>query len=307
MRLKQRIKVCFEGFVEDGAFESAAAISFYAITSLPPLVVLTVSLGGMLVNDESLQSYLIVQANSMFGPSAAEVISLILVSSQEGSHGVAALVGLGTLLLTAGGLHAQLQASLNKIWNIERKPTPFLKRFLGDRLLATLTIIGTGVLLIASLFFSTLVRLASTWLNSALSMEFISFEKTQAFTTFFLLAAMVALLFRLLPDARVAWRDVWKGAFLTSALFALSRHLMAFYLAKTSFSVSYGQAGTVVLLLLWIYFSALIFLFGAEWTSVEAGIRGRHIVARNPGLKAQVIAGMQQFPTAKQVVESKDP
>jgi len=296
MNLMEKIKLCFTGFFEDESPQSAAAISFYAVTSLPPLVVLLVSCAGLLISDQAFQAYLIAQVGQLFGPSGAEVISMIIVQSADGRHGTAALLGFLLLMLTAGGLHAQLQAALNKVWNINRHPQPFFQRFLGDRLLATLTIAATGMLLIVSLFVTTFIQATSKWLDGKIEMEFISAQRTQNLTTFILLTVMVALLYKLLPDARVAWRDVWKGAFLTSVLFAGTRWVLALYLSRGSLTVSYGQAGTLVVLLVWIYFSSLIFLFGAEWTSIEAKIKGREIVAKQVPDSHLVLSKIPAFP-----------
>lgn len=299
MTLWQKIKRCSAGFVEDEAPQSAAAISFYAVTSLPPLIVLFISCAGLLVNDEAFQGYLIGQVGQLFGPSGAEVVSIIIVQSAQSRHGLAALIGLVTLLITSGGLHAQLQTSLNKMWNIRRRKQQMWRQFMGDRLLGIVTIAMTGIVLVASLLISTVFRATSSWVEQQFSISLISIERTQTLTSFLLLTVMVALLFKVLPAARVAWRDVWRGAFLTSFLFAVARQLIALYLSSASLSVSYGQAGTLVLLLLWVYVTALIFLFGAEWTSIEAELGGRHIVARSLPLIVELTRDMGDYPQTR--------
>ena len=133
MTFPQKVKRCIIGFMEDEAPQSAAAVSFYAVLALPPLIVLMVSCAGLLVSDVSFQSYLIAQAGQLFGPSAAEIVSMIIVQSQHQRHGLAALVGLVVLIITSGGLHSQLQAALNKVWNIQRRRKPAWKQFFGDR------------------------------------------------------------------------------------------------------------------------------------------------------------------------------
>ena len=296
MTLWQKFQRCCKGFVEDEAPDSAAAISFYAVTSLPPLIVLFISCAGLLISDESFQVYLISEAGQLFGPSGSEIVSMIIVQSEDQRHGLAAIVGLVTLVITAGGLHAQLQSALNKVWNIERRKQAALKRFVGDRLLASLTIAVTGFILILSLFVTTFFRATSAWFSERFHVDFMSAERAQSLASFVLLTVMIALLYKLLPDARIAWRDVWRGALITSLLFAGARYVAAIYLAKTSLTVSYGQAGALALLLVWIYLSALIFLFGAEWTSIEAEVRGRNIVARNPTKMRVLLRCMNDFP-----------
>lgn len=271
-------------------------MSFYAVLALPPLIVLMVSCAGLLVSDVSFQSYLIAQAGQLFGPSAAEIVSMIIVQSQHQRHGLAALVGLAVLIVTSGGLHSQLQAALNKVWNLERRRRPAWKQFFGDRIVASVTVAATGLVLIFSLILSTALRATSAWLSSRFNLDLITFQRTQAVGTFLLLTALIALLYRMLPDARVAWRDVWRGAFITSLLFAVCRHFFALYLSQTTLTMSYGQAGALVLLLLWIYFSALIFLFGAEWTSIEAELRGRQIVAKDRPYQQILMCRMESTP-----------
>lgn len=305
MTFFEKIKRCAIGFMEDEAPQSAAAISFYAVLALPPLVVLLVSCAGMLMSDMSFQAYLISQVGQLFGPSGAEIVSMIIVQSQSQDHGFAAFVGLMVLVVTSSGVHSQLQAALNKVWNITRRSRAPIRQFFGDRLVAIVTVGATGLILFVSLFLSTLIRAASAWLNERFHTDVISLERTQSLTTFLLLTVLVALLYRLLPDARVAWRDVWRGAFITSFLFAISRYIFAFYLSRTSLSVSYGQAGTLVLLLLWIYFSSLIFLFGAEWTSIEAELRGRRIVAKNRPVIHELASKMSSYPRQHNVIELK--
>ena len=205
MTFPQKVKRCIIGFMEDEAPQSAAAVSFYAVLALPPLIVLMVSCAGLLVSDVSFQSYLIAQAGQVFGPSAAEIVSMIIVQSQHQRHGLAALVGLVVLIITSGGLHSQLQAALNKVWNIERRRKPAWKQFFGDRLVASLTVAATGLVLILSLVLSTAMRATSAWLSSRLHLDIITFQRTQAVGTFLLLTALIALLYHMLPDARVAW------------------------------------------------------------------------------------------------------
>jgi len=304
MTFPQKVKRCIIGFMEDEAPQSAAAVSFYAVLALPPLIVLMVSCAGLLVSDVSFQSYLIAQAGQLFGPSASEIVSMIIVQSQHQRHGLAALVGLVVLIITSGGLHSQLQAALNKVWNIQRRRKPAWKQFFGDRLVASLTVAATGLVLILSLVLSTAMRATSAWLNSRLHLDVITFQRTQAVGTFLLLTALIALLYRMLPDARVAWRDVWRGAFITSLLFAVCRHFFAIYLSETTLTVSYGQAGALVLLLLWIYFSALIFLFGAEWTSIEAQLRGREIVAKERPFIQILVCKMEDTPMTREIYKT---
>lgn len=296
MTFFKKLKRCMVGFVDDEALQSAAAISFYALLALPPLIVLMVSVAGLMISDSSFQAYLIAQAGQLFGPSGAEIISMIIIQSNMASHGWAAVVGLVVLMVTSSGLHSQLQIALNKMWNLERKERAAVVRFFLDRVIASVTVAATGVVLIVSLFLTTALRAASTWLNARFHMDVLSFQRTQDLGTFLLLTALVALLYRMLPDATLHWRDVIRGAFITSFLFTITRHFFAMYLSRTSLTVSYGQAGTLVLLLLWVYFSAIIFLFVAEWTSIEAEARGRHIRARNLPFVRVMIWRLERYP-----------
>jgi membrane protein len=308
MTFFEKLKRCVLGFVADEALQSAAAISFYALLALPPLIVLMVSVAGMMISDAAFQAYLIAQAGQLFGPSGSEVISMIIVQSNHADHGWAAFLGLLVLMVTSSGLHSQLQIALNKMWNLKRKKRGAVRRFFFDRLVASVTVAATGVVLIVSLFLTTALRAASTWLNTKFHMDVMTFQRTQDVGTFFLLTALVALLYHMLPDANLDWRDVWRGAFITSLLFTITRHFFALYLSRTSLTVSYGQAGTLVLMLLWVYFSALIFLFVAEWISIGAEARGRQIVARNLPLNKVMVCRLNPYPAGRmEISEDLDP
>jgi membrane protein len=298
MKFLRKLKQCVIGFVADEALQSAAAISFYALLALPPLIVLMVSVAGLMISDSSFQAYLIAQAGQLFGPSGSEIVAMIIVQSNLSRHGIAAVVGLIVLIVTSGGLHSQLQAALNKMWNLKRRKRGAVIRFLIDRLIASVTVALTGVVLIVSLFLDTALRAASNWLNAKIHMDVLSFSRTQDVGTFLLLTALVALLYHMLPDAKIDWRDVMRGAFITSFLFTITRYFFAMYLARTTLTVSYGQAGTLVLLLLWVYFSALIFLFVAEWVSIGAEERGRKIVAKDLPLGKALISKLDEYPGA---------
>ena len=287
-------------FLQDNAATEAAAISFYAVTALSPLLVVLVSLASVLVPDDVFKGYLLHQTDQVFGNVISGFVGTVL-SEAKSASGWAAVAGLAFMLISAAALFAQLHLSLNKVWRISPAGGTSFKLLLKDRLVALVVVLLTGALLISSLFLSAMLEVAGQWLSQSLALHVNTVTLTQNGLAFFLLTAMCALLFKTLPDTTITWRDVASGAAVTAALFLVTKSIFAYWLARSNVTAGYGQVGAVVLLLLWVYFSSVVFLLGAEWTALRANARGRTIRSLRRST-AQEMAENQDFPVLEAVV-----
>jgi membrane protein len=274
-------KEAVRDFLEDDCMTAAAALSYYTIFSLPGILVLILLLLGAVMDPTDVRGQLESQIQSLIGAGGAEGIRTILEESERPGGGLLpTIIGLATLLFGATGAFAQLQQSLNRAWNVEPDPNQGgFKNFLTKRLLSFGLILAIAFLLLVSLVISAVLSalgerlsglLASgisepllQWLNIAISLVVITF--------------LFAAMFKILPDAKIGWRSVWVGAAVTTLLFVAGKFLIGFYLGRSNPGEAYGAAGTLIILLLWIYYSSLILLFGAEFTETWADRRGQGI------------------------------
>jgi membrane protein len=266
-------------FIEDDCPTMAAALSYYTVFALPPLLVLLLLLAGAVVNPEDLRGTIQTQMQALMGPKAAATIPTILQHAQlPGSHGVIATV-LGVLVLAIGatGFFGQLQAALNRAWEV--KPDPHqggIKNFLMKRVFSFGMILALALLLLVSLVLSALFAAFGGALGRFLP-EGISVTVLQVFNfvlSFGLITLLFAAVYRVLPDARIRWRDVWVGAAATAFLFVIGKTLLGLYLGHSNPGEAFGAAGSLALLLVWIYYSSMIVLLGAEFTQIWADRRG---------------------------------
>ena len=271
------LKETFADFNEDKAPRLGAALSYYTIFSLAPLLVVIMGIVGLFYSgaDLALQK----QIAGVVGKDAAAAISEILQHANENKgHGiVATVVGTITLLLGAGGLFGQLQDSLNTIWEVRPKPQGFMA-MLKNRFLSFSMVLGTGFFLLVSLVASALISSAGEWLESMVSMPAFVLQALNIIVTFAVVTALFATIFRNLPDVEINWHDVWVGAAMTSFLFGIGKYALGLYLGKGTIASAYGAAGSLAVLLIWIYYAAQILFFGAEFTQVYAKKYGSKIV-----------------------------
>jgi membrane protein len=268
---KDLVKETFAEWSRDKASRLAAALSYYTIFSVAPLLIIAIAVAGLVFGREAATRQLAAEVEGLLGPQGAEVIQgLLQNASKTGAGIVATAVGVGTLLLGASGAFAQLQDALNTIWEVKPKAGRGVRGMLRDRFLSFSLVLAIGFLLLVSLVLSAALAAVGKYLagilpvSSAL-MQGLNFALSFAVTTF-----LFALIFKVLPDVRIRWRDVWIGAAVTALLFSVGRFLIGLYLGRSSVSSAYGAAGSLVVLLVWIYYSAQILLLGAEFTQVYA-------------------------------------
>jgi membrane protein len=250
-------------FWDDDAMGLASGLAFYTALSLAPLVLIVIKIAGVL--DPHAQDHVIAQVNGFAGQQAGKAVAdVIEAANQNESTGtIAAALGLATLLFSATGVFAQLQDALNRIWDVRPKPGQGLWGTVRKRVLSFGMVLTIAFLLLVSLVISAAISALiseETWLWSAVNFA----------SSIGLFTALFALMFRYLPDVRIAWKDVWTGAALTAVLFSVGKLAIGFYLGRSSVSSAYGAAGSLVVLLLWVYYSAMVFFFGAEITEAYA-------------------------------------
>jgi membrane protein len=257
-------------WTEDKASALAAALAYYALFSLAPLVLIAVALAGLLFGRDAAEGRLYEQIAGLVGDaSAAAVQSLVAGMHQQTSEGiVATVVGLATLLFGASGVFAQLQDSMNTIWKAKPPTTNGILEFLRVRFLSFSMVLGIGFLLLVSLILSAILAAVGEYLGEVIPGGAAVGQAINGTVSLAVVTVLFAMIYKVLPDTYVAWRDVWLGALVTSFLFTVGKFAIGFYLGKASVASSYGAAGSVVIVQLWVYYSAMLLYLGAEFTYV---------------------------------------
>jgi membrane protein len=256
-----------------------AALAYYTVLSLVPLLVVIIAMIGLIFGRDAAQGYILEQIGSMVGPQSAQAIKEMIQRASEPSTGTVATVVAGvTLLAGASGVFAQLQDSLNSLWGVEPKPGRGIWGVIRDRFLSVGALLGTGFLLLVSLVLSAAVSAIGKWFGGVLPAPEVVLQGLELVLSLAVVTGLFALIFKVLPDAKVAWSDVWIGALLTAFFFTIGKFAIGLYLGKSDVGSAYGAAGSLVILLVWVYYSAQILLFGAEFTQVYANRLGSRIV-----------------------------
>jgi membrane protein len=244
--------------------------------------------------EEAARRELFNQLYGLAGKEGGEAIQAIVVAADKPKAGLLATVAaVVTLVIGATGVFVQLQDALNTVWNVKRKPGRGLRHFIQDRLLSFAMIVGIGFLLLVSLVLSAALAAVGKWMNGLLPAQEVIWEGINFAVSLGVITLLFAMIFKVLPDVQIRWRDVWSGALLTALLFNLGKLVLGFYLGRSSVASAYGAAGSVVIVLLWVYYSAQIVFFGAEFTRVYASKRGSHL---NPAPGAQFVT-VQEIPS----------
>jgi membrane protein len=276
------IKETARDFLSDDCMDSAAALSYYTIFSLPAILVLMLTLISAVLNPSDVRGGIEGQLQALMGPSAGEQIRTIIQQAEQKPHNglIPTILGIAGLLFGATGAFGQLQKALNRAWNVEPDPNQGgLKNFLSKRVFSLGMILVVAFFLLVSLVISAALtgmgdRLGG-FLPSGLSAPLL--EALNMVISLAVITLLFAALFKVMPDAKIAWRSVWVGAAVTAFLFVIGKFLIGFYLGQSNPGQAYGAAGSLAVLLLWVYYSALILLFGAEFTETWAEGRGRGI------------------------------
>jgi len=263
-------------FLDDQALRLSAALAYYSAFALAPLLLIAVSVAGAFFGEEIVRGQLDDQLRDSLGASAAFVVQDMVAHARYADRNVLmSIVGFAMLLIGAGGLFGELQDALNTVWGVKPKPGRGIRGILKDRLLSFSLVVGTGFLLLSSMILSASLEAAGDYLGAVAGLPPRVWEMVHAMSSFAVIAFLFAAMFKVLPDAKVRWRHVWVGAVFTAALFVAGKTGIGWYLGRQAMNSAYGSAGSLALVLLWLYYSAAILLFGAEFTQVWANRRGR--------------------------------
>ena len=253
-------------------FMQSAVIAYYAIFSMPGLLVIVISVGSLFFKRDVITGQLYTQISSIMGvETARQVQDMIITISQTNKSVLATIIGLITVLLGATGVFVELQKALNIIWEVKAKPHSAIFTLIRTRLFSFGLILSVGFLLLISLTITTIIAVMGDWvMNHWPNIVLIIFYVLNFIISFGVVMLLFALLFKILPDAKIKWKHLWWGSILTAFLFILGKTAIGFYLSKTNPGSAYGAAGSIVLILLWVSYSSMIFFYGAEFTRAYA-------------------------------------
>ncbi len=278
--LLEIFKQTFKEWNEDKAPRLAAALSYYTVFSLAPLLVLVIAITSFIIgNNVDIRNEIMRHLHGLVGPQGAEIVStLIERNSQPGSGILATIIGIVTLLLGATGVFGQLQDALNTIWEVKPKAGRGILGMLKDRFLSFTMVLGTSFLLLVSLVISTALAFLNQFFTDWLGGLGVLAQMINIIVSIGVVTVIFAMIFKFLPDVKIRWADVWIGSLFTAVLFTIGRILLSIYLGNSATTSAYGAAGSLVVLLLWVYYSSQILFFGAEFTQVYARMYGSRIL-----------------------------
>lgn len=270
------LKESISGFVNDNALSHGAAMAFYATTSLAPILLIIVAIAGFAFGNDAAELALSAQISGVMGPQSADLLqAAIETASQKSASTLATILGLVTLIFTASGVFGEMQLSLNEIWKVRPSGTSF-SRLVRARAASLGLVAALGFILLVSLAASTAISALGDIINAHLPFGELIVSAINTIVSFVLIALLFAAIYKVLPDRTLRWRDVAIGSIVTAFLFTVGKSLIGWYIGTSAIATSYGAAGALLVVLLWVYYSTQIFLFGAEITraySIRQGSR----------------------------------
>ena len=271
-KLGSLFKMTAHGFIDDNCFKLSAALSYYTVFALGPLLIIIMSLAGIFYGREAVQGRLYGEIEILVGSEIARQIQDIIANIQNSqTTTTGAIVGSVILVIGATGVFTEMQDSINYIWSVKAKPKKGWLKLLMNRLLSFSLVVGMGFLLLVSLVVNALLNLLSTRLSQLLSNDTVSvFNAINFLIILVVITGLFAVIFKVLPDAVISWKDAMVGAVLTATLFIIGKMGIGFYLGRANLDITYGTAASIIIILVWVYYSALILFFGAEFTKMYA-------------------------------------
>ena len=274
------VKETYKDWVDDEPFDQSAIVAYYSIFSLPALLIIIVTIAGIAFGQKAVQDQISSQIGGMIGPDSAKDIQGMIASSyQQGNSGIALVIGVATLLFGATGVFIALQKALNRIWEVKINPDKSgLKMLIRARAVSFGVVLTIGFLLLISLVITAALTALSGWVEERMPDFFLYiFYVVDFLISISIITLLFAMLFRFLPDVNIEWKSVWTGAVITALLFVIGKYALALYFGKAEPGSTYGAAGSIILILLWVFYSCLIMFFGAEFTQVYARRYGHRV------------------------------
>jgi membrane protein len=265
-------------WLDDKAPRLAASLAFYTLLSLAPLLIFAVSVAGLLFGEDAARGQIAGQLAGILGEKGALAVQAILANAKTPSSGiVGTVVGIGLALFGASGVFGELQGALNVMWDVDSKPGRGIKGFLSDRFFSFTLVLGVAFLLLVSLVLSAGLAAIGHYLASSLPGGAVVWQALNVIISLAITSLLFGLIYKVVPDVKIRWRDVWVGAVVTAILFTLGKFLIGLYVGRSSVASPFGAAGSVVALVIWVYYSAQILFFGAELTRVWATRHGARV------------------------------
>ena len=298
------LKEAAVGWSAHRAQKLGAALAFYTTLALAPLTLIAIAIAGYFFGEEAARGGIVNQIEGFVGREGATVIETLIQKASEPHHSrIATAISIGLLLFGATGVFAELKDSLDTIWEVKPKPGLGVWEMIKTRGLSFATVLGTGFLLVVSLLLTAILTAFTNWLGRRLPETVSLAYLFDVPISFIVITLLFALIFKLLPDVTVRWRDVWIGAVLTAVLFMIGKYLIGVYVARAGIGSIYGAAGSLVVLLIWTYYSSLILFFGAEVIRANATRHGRHVAPTECAVPMTTVELARREPLRPQEVD----
>ena len=298
------MKRAFGGWSADNANSMGAALAFYTLLSMAPLLVLVITLAGFVIGRDQAQVVLMTQLSGLLGDTGAEGVKVVLEAANNRKGGLlATVISLFTLILGATTVFAELKTDLDRIWKSKPPKASGFWNFLRSRLLSFGLVVTIGFLLLISL----VVSAALSYIGTAFGGGVVLMQALEFVASIAVMTVLFAAVYKVLPSARIAWSDVWVGAAVTALLFWIGKFLIGLYLGKTAMASSFGAAGALVVTIVWVYYSAQIFFLGAEFTREYALSHGTKSVSQDAANSDFLRGDEDMLARARQIVKGKDP
>jgi membrane protein len=283
----------------------AASLAFYTLLSLAPLVILTIALAGVVMGEDTARDRIIHEVGQLVGPEGAKTINTVVESAHQSNDGVlSTVIGLVVLFVGASGVFGELQYAMNTIWGVKPKKTSGLVLLLRERVFSFAMVISVAFLLLVSLVVSAVLAGLGRFMAGSLPGGDSVWQVLNVVLSIGIITGLFAVIFKVVPDVEVRWRDVWVGALATAVLFTIGKQLLGIYLGKSSVASAYGAAGSIVALVVWVYYSSQLVFFGAEFTQVYARAVGRTITPSKHAEFVDAADGAAQQPLRAEARQS---
>ncbi len=293
--LFELLKGAYNDWSEDKAPRLGASLAYYTVFSLAPLLLIVITIAGLVFGQEAVQGQIVAQIGGLVGDEGAEAIQQMIVGASKPRTGaIATGIGIATLLFGASGVFGALHDALNTIWEVEPKPGRGVLGMIKDRFLSFTMVLGVGFLLLVALVVSAGLAALGELMRGLLPVPEWVLHVVNVIVAFGITTLLFALIYKILPDVEIRWSDVWTGAAFTALLFTIGKFLLGLYLGKGAVGSAYGVAGSLIVILLWIYYSAQILFFGAEFTQVYANKYGSRVVPTEDAVPVTEEARAQQ-------------
>ncbi|WOK06035.1 YihY/virulence factor BrkB family protein [Imperialibacter roseus] len=279
-------------FFQEDAFTYAASIAYYTIFSMPAVLLIAVSVGAAFYEENKVQMELTNQISALIGSTSAAEIEKMLekVAIESSSNSLAKTLGIVALIVSSTTVFISLQLSINRVWNVKAKPKRGVVKYIINRLLSLAMVISIGFIMLVSLLLESLLVILHDFLMANLGGVSVYVVSVFSFIVSLGIVSLIfALMFKILPDAKIDWKDVWVGSLITAILFSLGKYLIGIYLGSSSITTAYGAAGSVVVVLAWVYYAAIIFLFGAKLTYSYAEIFNSKIEPKSNAVRVKTV------------------